>query len=209
MEGYEVDYWPSSNSKDVKWVLENYEKPSQFVNAHRKLTVPAEEKLILIAVKSDYKMHVIRNGKRDTTYEIALSQDPIGHKQRQGDNRLPEGEYKIIEKSRGPFSGDYSDYFGTGWMRINYPNAFDAEAGCRNGLISTEQKEKIIAAIKADREPPKTTKLGGGIGIHGWSGDWTADGTQNLTWGCISMHNEDMKTFQDLIPVPVKIIILP
>lgn len=147
--------------------------------------------------------------KLQKEYIIALSQNPVGHKMQQGDNRLPEGEYRIIQKSRGPFTGNYADYFGTAWIRINYPNDFDAENGFARGLISKEERDKIFKANEQGKTPPKDTKLGGGIGIHGWAGDWVADGSQNLTWGCISMHNKDIDELYDLIPLNTKIFILP
>ena len=55
--------------------------------------------------------------------------------------------------------------------------------------------------------PLKNTKLGGSIVIHGWNGDWVADGKQNLTWGCISMHNADLEAFYDIVELNTKIII--
>lgn len=209
MESYPVDYWPSSNNKTVAWVKENYESPSDFINSHRVLTVPANENKILIAVKNEYKMMVYNSGKLHTEYKIALSQNPIGHKIRQGDNRLPEGEYRIIQKSRGPFSGDYAEYFGPAWIRINYPNNYDAENGYKKGVITKKERNSIIKANNSGNFPPKNTKLGGGIGIHGWINNWVADGTQNLTWGCISMHNNDLLKLYETLPLNIKIIIMP
>ena len=145
--------------------------------------------------------------KRDTIGTIG--QDPIGHKVRQGDNRLPEGEYRIIQKSKGPFSGKWAEYYGPAWMRINYPNNYDAENGYQKGLITKKERKSIIKANNTGKFPPKTTKLGGGIGIHGWICDWIADGTQNLTWGCISMHNNDLLELYKKMPLNTKIIILP
>ena len=209
MESYPVDYWPSSHGKTVAWVKENYKPPSDFITSHKVLTVPANEEKILIAIKNKYEMLVYTGGKLHKKYEIALSQDPIGHKVRQGDNRLPEGEYRIIQKSKGPFSGKWAEYYGPAWMRINYPNNYDAENGYQKGLITKKERKSIIKANNTGKFPPKTTKLGGGIGIHGWICDWIADGTQNLTWGCISMHNNDLLELYKKMPLNTKIIILP
>lgn len=208
MEDYPVDYWPSSDDKDLFWVLKHYEKPSVFINNHRVLTCPVNEERMIIAIKHKYAMYLINQGKIAKQYEIALSQNPVGHKEHQGDNRLPEGEYKIIEKSRGPFSGNFSEFFGVAWIRINYPNSFDATEGYKKGYITKTEKDAIINANKNNQEPSKYTKLGGGIGIHGWAGDWIADESQNLTWGCISMHNQDLDKFFNLLPLYTKIIIV-
>ncbi|MCI5055909.1 MAG: L,D-transpeptidase, partial [Flavobacteriales bacterium] len=72
---------------------------------------------------------------------------------------------------------------------------------------SKEDKDRIVHAISSNKEPPKTTALGGGIGIHGWNGVWTANGSQNLTWGCISLNNNDLDIFYEEIPLNTKIII--
>jgi murein L,D-transpeptidase YafK len=109
----------------------------------------------------------------------------------EGDNRLPEGEYHITEKNKGPFYGTYKDYFGPAWMRISYPNSYDAEAGYKKGI-----------------HPPENTGLGGGIGIHGWAGDWPQN-NRHLTWGCISLRNKDLEKFYDLVPLNTKLFILP
>lgn len=203
-------YWPSDDGKDSKWVLEHYEKPSAFIDAHRKLTVPANEAVIVLAFKKPYRLFVYKNGAYLREFPLGLGQAPLGHKQKQGDNRTPEGEYRIIQKSRGPFtSGAYDAYLGVAWMRLNYPNNYDAAAGLEKKLISVAQHNSIVAANNAGKEPLKTTALGGGIGIHGWINDWEDNKQQNLTWGCISLRNGDLSQFYDLIPLQTKVIIVP
>lgn len=96
---YPADYWPSSAGKDINWVFENYEDPSKFLNSHRVLTSPGKEDKIIIAIKHEYRMYLYFDSVLQKKYEIALSQNPYGHKEKQGDNRLPEGEYLIIEKA--------------------------------------------------------------------------------------------------------------
>lgn len=208
MKDYEVTYWPGSNNKNAGWVLENYYKPSEFIEAHKKLTLPESYDTLLIAHKSDYKMYVFVKGKKVKTFDIALSQNPLGHKEVEGDNRLPEGEYFITEKNKGPFYGTYKDFFGPAWMRISYPNSYDAEAGYKKGIITKEKRNTIIDCNKKGIQPPKNTGLGGGIGIHGWAGNWPQN-NRHLTWGCISFRNKDLEKFYDLVPVNTKLFILP
>lgn len=209
MADYDVTYWPSSNGKDETWVRKHYLEPTAFIKAHRSLTVPIKESNFIFVKKSEYTLYYFENGKLDTTYEIALSQNPVGHKVEQGDNRLPEGAYAIIQKSDGPFSGDMGPFFGTGWMRLNYPNPFDTKAAYDKGWIKKDAMNSMIRRWNEGKEPSKHTRLGGGIGIHGWSGSWAGLSTRNLTWGCISMHNEDLTHFFKQVPLQTKIVIVP
>ncbi len=204
-----VDYWPSSNGKDTAWVRAHYLAPTRFINEHRRLTVPAAQPELLVAVKHKHALTHYEYGEVVGRYDIALSQNPIGHKQVVGDNRLPEGEYRITEKIRGPFThGTYAHYLGVAWMRLSYPNNYDARAGLARGSITRAEHDRIVAANDAGAQPPKTTALGGGIGIHGWAGDWPED-TRALTWGCISMRNEDLARFYGKVSVGTRILILP
>jgi murein L,D-transpeptidase YafK len=97
------DFWPSSEGKDLAWVKENYENPTDFINRHRKCTHPASSSQMMIAVKNEYKMYHLRNGEIYKTYEIALSQDPVGHKLQQGDNRLARGRIQNNPKTQRPY----------------------------------------------------------------------------------------------------------
>lgn len=208
MKEYDVTYWPSSNAKDQRWVLEHYYNPSEFIDSHKNMKLPASYDTLLVAHKSEYKMHLFAKGKTIQIFDIALSQSPVGHKEVEGDNRMPEGEYYITEKTKGPFYGTYKDFFGPAWMRISYPNSYDAEAGYKKGIITKEKRDAIIACNKKGIQPPKNTGLGGGIGIHGWAGNWP-ENNRHLTWGCISFRNQDLEKFYDLVPVHTKLFILP
>lgn len=211
MRNFDIDYWPSSHGKDTKWVKDHYEDPSDFIRAHRKLTYPASEKKLLVLVKSEYKGYYFEKGQKIKTYEIALGQEPKGAKEIQGDLKVPEGEYRILEKTVGPFDAksDWSKaYLGTRWMRLSYPNAFDARRGMRDKHISKKEHDAIIAADKKQQFPPKTTKLGGGIGIHGWlETDWDVKGDRDLTWGCISLRKAELQELFEKAEVGMKVII--
>lgn len=163
---------------------------------------------LLIVYKSKYRMQLYYSGELIKTYIIGLGQEPIGHKQEQGDNRTPEGNYMIIEKAVGPFTGS-NPYLGSRWMRINYPNNADAKAGLEKQFITEGEYNKIIASNKAGTEPLKTTRLGGGIGIHGWYGEWPGDDEQDLTWGCITLENEDVEDLYGRVGIMTRVVILP
>lgn len=169
----------------------------------------AKDDTVLVAWKSLYRMRIYHKGKPVKTYIIGLGQEPIGHKQQQGDNRTPEGDYTIIQKSRGPFEGTYAHYLGVAWMRLNYPNNADAINGYKKKLITEAQKNAIIKANNEGKEPLKTTKLGGGIGIHGWYGEWPGADQQNLTWGCISVQNTELDDLYKRVKVGTRIVVFP
>ncbi len=212
LKDYKPTFWPSSAGKSVKWVRENYESPSHFINQHRNLTMPYLEEKIVIAVKSSFKMYLYCKGKVNKTYEIALSQKPMGRKLKQGDLKVPEGEYLIIQLAKGPFGDNpwWFKYLGPRWIKLNYPNIYDAKRGVAQGLITKKQYKNIETAIKASSIPSQKTALGGGIGIHGWiEQDWENSSPRALTWGCISMHNNELKEFYNVIDKGTKIIILP
>lgn len=197
--------WPPSQEADP---TSGCEPPSEFIRTHRKLTVPAKEKSLIIAFKKDYRLLFCREGKVVEDLPIALSQEPLGPKIKDGDNRTPEGEYRIIQKAVGPFDGDYGKYLGSRWFRLNYPNAHDARAALSAGRIGKKECDAIIAANVAGKMPPADSKLGSGIGIHGWVTDWTV-GPQNLTWGCLSMRDDDLKKLYTLAGKGSVVIISP
>ena len=167
------------------------------------------EPRLLIARKGQYRMSLYARGKLVKTYVIGLGQTPLVHKQEDGDNRTPEGRYRITQKLRGPFPGTYGAFLGPRWIGLGYPNDQDAEAGLRRGLLTRTQVEQIRAAHRAGAQPPQDTKLGGGIGIHGWSGRWPRDDRQNLTWGCITLQNPELEDLYDRVEVGTPVIILP
>lgn len=172
--------------------------PSTFIRDHRKLLVPVREPEVFIAMKRDYRLYLFRKGKLVRFFPIALSQDPIGPKRREGDNRTPEGEYRISQKAKGPFEGEYGEYLGKAWIRISYPNANDARTALAEGRITASQCAAIVSATNVRKMPPAKTSLGGGVGIHGWASDWP-DGPQDLTWGCLSLRHADLMALYDLM----------
>jgi hypothetical protein len=206
---YPSTYWPSSDNRDSSWIAKHYYDPVKFIDDRRSLTVPCRENSLLVALKRKYKMYHIKSGSVYKEYNIALSQDPSGPKKRQGDLKMPEGEYYICEKQKGPFYGTYAAYLGPCLLRISYPNRYDARNGMDEKSINITQYNQIVNADRAKKIPPKNTALGGGIVIHGWKGDWYEAFDRNLTWGCISMHNRDLENLYTIIETGTKIIIQP
>ena len=86
---------------------------------------PATERADRIVVdKSERSLWLLRDGKPIARYRVALGDAPVGHKTTQGDERTPEGEYRI--DGRNPGSRFHLS------LRISYPDARDrAQARAR------------------------------------------------------------------------------
>lgn len=199
-------YWASSNGKDVNWVREHYAAPSEFINSHRKLFVPQKEKTLLLVDQKSYKMRLYENGEIEGEYDISFGQGR-GAKQIEGDNKTPVGMYFVIQKHRGKFDGDYGAYYGGHWIKINYPNKFDAARGLNQKIIDSKQAETIRANWNERKATLENTKLGNGIGFHGWIREWENDGPRHLSWGCVVMHIYDIRRLYEKIPVGAMVVI--
>ena len=181
---------------------------SDFIRTHRRLLVPANEKRVLIAIKHAYQLHVCEKGKVTQVLPMALGQNGRQRKKTDGDNRTPEGDYRITQKALGPFEGDYGAYLGAAWLRLGYPNAYDARAALHEGRISKPEHATIVTAASRGSLAPTGTSLGDGIGIHGWIKDWP-DGENDLTWGCISLKRADLLTLYSLVTKGTHVLIIP
>jgi murein DD-endopeptidase MepM/ murein hydrolase activator NlpD len=199
-------YWPSSDGKDEAWVREHYEEPTAFVKSHRKLFVPQGESALVLIDQSRYKMRLYEGGRAGVEYDISLGQGE-GEKRTQGDNRTPKGMYFVVQKKRGDFPGPYGAYFGGHWIRINYPNRFDAARGRAAKLITRPQEASIASAWERRAQTVETTRLGGGIGFHGWAREWEDSGPRRLSWGCVVLHLKDISNFYDRLPEGAMVVI--
>jgi murein L,D-transpeptidase YafK len=147
----------------------------------------------IVVSKSKRRLTLYSSDNVVRTYRIALGSSPIEDKVQEGDRRTPEGDFYIcIKNPRSKF------YLSLG---LSYPNQQHAERGLRDGLITSGQYEEIIGAVKAKRQPPQYTRLGGEIFIHG-------NGSQSdWTWGCVALDDKDIRELFDAVPVgtPVRI----
>lgn len=76
--------------------------------------------------KSHRRLTLLRNGKILKQYSVALGAAPVGHKQQEGDERTPEGEYIIDWRNTG------SQYHLA--LHISYPNKHDVEQARAKGV---------------------------------------------------------------------------
>jgi hypothetical protein len=178
-----------------------------FITARRRLAVPQDEPALLVVSSAERRMRVWLDGKRVGDFEVGFGQGE-GRKQRQHDLKTPLGMYFVVEKSRGPFTGPYGAFYGGHWMKINYPNAYDAAWGREEGLVTRDPATSIANAWSRRKPTLQGTPLGGGIGFHGWVEDWELDGPRRLSWGCVVLRNRDIRMLFDRIPIGAMVVIL-
>ena len=118
-----------------------------------------------------------------------------GDKEIEGDKKTPEGEFYICVKNTA------SKYHLS--LGLSYPNIEDAERGLKAQLITKQQHDAIVTAIKKGGIPPWKTKLGGEIFIHG------AKGERTDTAGCVSMTNADVEELFAQTALGAKVVIKP
>ena len=109
---------------------------------------------------------------------VALGREPVGPKEREGDDRTPEGTYYIclIKKA-----GKYGKSLG-----LSYPSPEDAARGFAAGMIDEGALNAVRRAWESRVRPPWGTALGREIYLHegGAASDWTR--------GCIALEKADM-----------------
>lgn len=146
-------------------------------------------------VKTRLTLTLYHDARPLKSYHIAIGRGGLGDKERQGDKKTPEGEFYITEK----LVLHNNHYLGSRWMRISYPNIEDAERGYKEGLISLSERDLIIHAINHRLPPPQHTALGGGIGIHGGTGNYADTHGDFWTDGCIGLTDPDVGEIYDFI----------
>ena len=149
----------------------------------------------LVIKKERRELQLFDGEKLIKTYKIALGFAPVGDKNKQGDGKTPEGEFYIFTKN--PQSKFYLS------LGLSYPNIEDAKRGLKQKIITRKQHDAIVKAINAGVAPPQNTALGGEIYIHGGgnSDDWT--------WGCAALRDEEIKEVFEVIPIGARVRILP
>lgn len=157
--------------------------------------LPILENPRLVIKKEKRELQVFDGERLVKTYAMVLGFTPEGDKKEEGDGRTPEGEFYIFTKN------DKSRFFLS--LGVSYPSIEDAKRGLAEKLISREDHDQILEAVKNKQMPPQKTRLGGEIYIHGGGtiSDWTD--------GCVALRNEEMQELFDAIPVGTIVTILP
>ena len=131
---------------------------------------PADKILI---EKKERRLTLLSRGEVLKTYKIALGGNPIGPKERQGDNKTPEGTYVI--DSRNKDSGYHLS------LHISYPNEKDKKRARELGV--SPGGDIMIHGIK-----------------NGFS--WVGDSHTEVDWtkGCIAVTDEEIEEIDKLAP---------
>ncbi len=152
---------------------------SSVTNSPGGMLYPADR---IVVQKSARRMELYRAGRVIASYRVSLGLVPEGNKQREGDFRTPEGNYRLTRRNAA------SDFFLA--VQVSYPEPPDIALARRNGwspggLIMVHGLPNVP---KYPRERYLNT-------------DWTD--------GCIALSNEDMLDFWLLTGPETMIEILP
>ena len=134
----------------------------------------------VVVLKGARKLMLMDDGKVLKTYSIVLGENPRGHKQREGDERTPEGLYRI----------DYRNARSVAHLslHISYPNDQDKARAKARGV-----------------SPGGAIMIHGMLNGYGWIGplhrlfDWTD--------GCIAVTDGEMDEIWRAVPngTPIEI----
>lgn len=135
---------------------------------------------LVVLDKEARRLRLMRDGRTIRTFRVSLGFDPVGHKQREGDGRTPEGLYVIDD-----FREDSGFYRA---LQISYPNAWDRRRAEGNGEDPGGQI--MIHGLPGGRTEMEME--------HG-TADWTN--------GCIAVTNREMDEVVRLVPVGTPVLI--
>ena len=133
-------------------------------------TEPADKVLI---EKKERRLTLLSKGEVIKTYKISIGGNPIGPKERRGDNKTPEGTYLIDSRSRD------SEYYLS--LHISYPNEKDKLRAKELGV--SPGGDIMIHGIKNGLT---------WVGASHAEIDWTK--------GCIAVTDEEMEEIYKLVP---------
>jgi tetratricopeptide (TPR) repeat protein len=127
----------------------------------------------ILIEKKERRLTLISKGKVLKTYKIALGGNPNGPKERQGDNKTPEGTYVIDSRNRD------SRYHLS--LHISYPNEKDRRRAKQRG--APPGGDIMIHGIK-----------------NGFA--WVGDLHTEVDWtkGCIAVTDEEIEEIDKLAP---------
>ncbi|THK33531.1 hypothetical protein EHS39_35805 [Ensifer sp. MPMI2T] len=134
----------------------------------------------VVVDKSERLLKLLRDGTVLGEYSVSLGGNPLGHKEREGDRRTPEGNYLI--DWRNPNSSFHLS------LHISYPDAADQ------------------ARAAAAGESPGGDIMIHGL-PNGWGFLGSLHLLLDWTNGCIAVTDEEMREIWSLVPdgTPIRI----
>lgn len=136
----------------------------------------------IVIVKSTRTLTLLCQGHVLKTYKVALGGQPVGAKDRQGDNKTPEGLYTIDSRNQ------HSQFHLS--LHISYPSAADRERARRLGV--NPGGDIFIHGL-----PPLWASVGAAHRLHDW------------TLGCIAVTNPEIEEIWTMVKVGTKVEIRP
>jgi tetratricopeptide (TPR) repeat protein len=127
----------------------------------------------ILIEKSARRLMLISQGEVLKSYKIALGGDPIGPKERKGDNKTPEGTYVIDARNK-----DSRFHLS---LHVSYPNERDKKRAKELGV--SPGGDIMIHGIK-----------------NGFS--WVGDAHAGVDWtkGCIAVTDQEIEEIEKLAP---------
>ena len=136
----------------------------------------------ILIEKGQRRLTLLASGEVLKSYRIALGGDPVGPKERQGDNKTPEGIYVIDGKN------DKSRFHLS--LHISYPNENDRKRARELGVAPGG--DIMIHGIK-----------------DGFS--WVGDAHAEVDWtkGCIAVTDAEIEEIFKVVPIGTTVEIRP
>jgi len=136
----------------------------------------------ILIEKNARRLMLISQGEVLKSYNIALGGNPIGPKERQGDNKTPEGTYVIDGRNK-----DSRFHLS---LRISYPNERDKNRAKKLGV--SPGGDIMIHGIKNGTP-------------------WVGDAHTEVDWtkGCIAVTDEEIEEISRLTPIGTVVEIRP
>ena len=170
---------PAKTPPDRVATLETKPRPPKLPDRHLPPIGVADW---ILVEKKARRLTLFRNNKPIKSYDIALGRQPDGPKRFQGDNKTPEGRYRIDSRKKN------SDFHRA--LRISYPSPEDA-------AIAATQKRSAGGDIMIHGLPNGMGSMGR---LH-LLRDWTA--------GCIAVTNTEIEELWRAVPDGTPIEIRP
>ncbi len=169
---------------------------SSLAPASEHITKQPGGELSITVYKNRRQLWLFRGETLAKIYSVFLGSRP-GDKRKRGDNRTPEGDYRVVEKKN-------SDKFHR-FLGIDYPNLKDANRAYGEGSLTADQWVEILHANTKGLRPPWNTPLGGFVGIHGIGDNESFKlrlvGNWNWTNGCVALRNRDVEELFQRVPL--------
>ncbi len=162
----------------------------------KSLKVPRPDSLFLS--KSTRQLFLIRNKKAYKVYTVALGMEPEGAKLREGDNRTPEGQYKI------DWRNENSKYHLS--LHIDYPRDEDIERARDLGYepgsaIMIHGEPNYLDGVSDFFSSSDTEKGDQWMRNLLYKFDWTR--------GCVAVRNSEIEELFELVKDGTPIWIQP